>query len=148
MNNMSNIPNTFKDFVWMTLGHPYEPTITWRTVAQFCSKCAAGLFDSDLVEGIDGLTVVYAARMAGAAYELYHYKEDVGIYSNSDIFNLEFEIKNILEEGAKRGLLNGICLPAEIVRRYIDISENMARLLWPKKTQELMDIKEALERLA
>ena len=131
----------------MVLGHPYDPTITWRTVAQFCSKCATGLFDGDLVEGIDGLTVIYAARMCGAAYEMYHYKEDVGVYSNSDVFNLEFEIKNIIEEGAKRGLLNDICLPKEVVLRYINISEITARLLWPKETQELMDIKEALERL-
>ena len=148
MNNISNLPQSFKEFVWMTLGYAYDPSVSWKRIAQTCSKCAAGLFDSELIRNIDGLTVIYAARMSGAAYELYHFKEDVGVYSNSEIDKLEHEIKSIIEEGAKRGLLNEICLPEEVVRRYIDISEITARLLWPKKTRELMDIKEALERLA
>ena len=31
---------------------------------------------------------------------MYHFKEDVGVYSNSEIDKLEYEIENIIEEGA------------------------------------------------
>lgn len=133
MNNISNIPTNFKDFVWMVLGMPYDPTIKWETIAQFCSRCATGLFDDDLVKDIDGLTVIYATRMAGAAYELYHYKEKVGVYSNSDIYKLECEVKNIIEEGAKRGLLNDIGLPESTVCKFIHLDELTTELIWPRK---------------
>jgi hypothetical protein len=133
MNSISNLPQSFKEFVWMALGHPYDPSVSWKRIAQTCSKCAAGLFDGESVKDIDGLTVIYAARMSGAAYELYHFKEDIGLYSNSEIDKLEYEIKNIIEEGAKRGLLNDIGLPENTVRKFIHLDELTTELIWPRK---------------
>jgi hypothetical protein len=143
---MKNLPDTFKQFVAMTIGFPFIPDMSWEVIARKCSKCAAQLFNVD-DNTADLLQVVTAARMSGAAYELYRRIEKSGVYSNAEKDKLEYEIKSIIEDASKRGFLNEICLPKETVEKFIDISPEVAKMLWPKETRELMELREILGTL-
>jgi len=142
---MTNTPSNFRQFVAMVIGLPYDPNMSWETIARYTCRCAARLFDENT--DLDKLQEITAARMSGAAYELYMKVEKIGVCSNSKRDMLEYELKTIIEDASKRGLLNEICLPKEIVEKFIDISPETARMLWPKKTRELMDLYVAMNTL-
>ena len=134
-----------KEFVMFTVYGVADSKISWKSLYKFCASCAQDLESSDVEE--DPLVRLTAARLLAAVYEVYHLVEEVGVYSNDKMACLENEMARIIEEAVGRGLLNGACVPEEEVRKYIDISPEMARLLWPKKTRELMDIKDRLASL-
>lgn len=144
---MTNLPYNFKQFVAMTIGFPFIPDMSWEVIARECSKRAAQLFNVDDT-ATDLLQTITAARMSGATYELYMKIEKIGVYSNSEKDKLEYELKHIIEDATSRGLLNEICLPKETVERFIDISPEVARMLWPKKTRDLMDLCETLTHVS
>lgn len=144
---MTNLPYNFKQFVAMTIGFPFIPDMSWEVIARECSKRAAQLFNVDDT-ATDLLQTITAARMSGAAYELYMKIEKIGVYSNAEKDKLEYELKSIIEDASKRGFLNEICLPKETVERFIDISPEVAKMLWPKETRELMELCETLISLS
>ena len=143
-NNM--VFNNFKEFVTFVLtGTEYEHS--WRTLYLICARRAHLIYEGKWGEGEDELVILTSTRLLAPLYEMFSRIELVGVYSNEQIGHLENEMVRIIEEAVARGLLNGSCVPEEEVRKYIDISPEMARLLWPKKTRELMDIRDALASL-
>ena len=134
--------NNIKEFVMFSLFRVVDSSISWKTMYKKCRTCAQNLENDEAKE--DPLVRLTAARLLAAVYEVYHLVAEVGVYSNDRMACLENEMARIIEEAVGRGLLNDACVPEEEVRKYIDISPGMARLLWPKETRELMDIRDAL----
>lgn len=134
--------NNFKEFITFVItGMDYEES--WVFLLDLCKDRAMKLgTDTD-----DALINLTSARLLAPVYEMYYLKEVVGVYSNDQVAHLENEMCRIVEEAVSRGLLNEACVPEEEVRKFINISPEMGRLLWPKRTRELMDIRDALSIL-
>ena len=135
--------NNFKEFITFVItGMDYNES--WRFLFDLCKDRTMKLGGGN---GNDELLNLTSARLLAPMYEMYYLKDVVGVYSNDQVAHLENEMCHIVEEAVSRGLLNEFCVPEEEVRKFINISPEMGRLLWPKRTRELMDIRDALETL-
>lgn len=136
----------FQQFMsFIIMGDCYE-THTWRNLYYACGILAPEL-DGRVRDEPLTLEKMTRVRLLAPVYEMYYLVEVVGVYSNDQIARLENEMTRIVEEAVSRGLLNEACVPEEEIRKFIDISPEMGRLLWPKHTRDLMDLRDALEAL-
>lgn len=139
--------NNFKKFItFIITGMEYDES--WRFLFGLCKDRAMKLkLGGNAGEGKDELLELTSARLMAPVYEMYHLVDVVGVNSNDQVSHLENEMCRIVEEAVSRGLLNEACVPEEELRKFINISPEMGRLLWPKRTRELMDIRDALSSL-
>lgn len=91
----------------MTLGHPYDPDISWESISKFCNKCDA-MFKGEerFITNISPLVLAHSALIAKAVYEIFHMKEEERVQNNNDYIRYENEIKSILKDGYYRGLFD------------------------------------------
>jgi predicted heme/steroid binding protein len=76
--------------------------------------------------GDDILLNLAAARIVGPIYELYH-MEKLGNYKNSDKISMKYEIKDVLEDFAARGIFNDTHISKQHLR---DLDIAMSEGMW------------------
>lgn len=105
MNNNVNID--FETYIWMALGHPYNPGVSWETISKFCNRCATvSKGEERFITNISPITLAYSTLISKAVYEIFHMKEEERVRNNNNYIRYENEIKSILKDGYYRGLFD------------------------------------------